>query len=116
MLKVLCESPSEKALFWAGVRLLQPDTGKEWKQRLGDSATVIPRPRETWLSPLKRRQTFFRLTEEEPRSPGSKWLVPRNVLTSARIAITPEHITGYSILKYEIPNLELSNFVIKTLA
>lgn len=113
MLKVLCESPSEIAPLWTQVKLLQPDTGQEWKQRLGDSSTVVPGPRQAWLSPLARRQTFFRLTEEQPKSPGSQWLVPRSVLATAKIAITPEPITGYSTFNYTISYLTLSSYVLK---
>jgi hypothetical protein len=110
MLKVLCESPAEVPLYtW--VRLWDPETGQDWQGHLGDSSTYFPGPRQDWLSPLNRRQKFFRLATD-PSGPGSQWLVPRDVVPRARIAITPEETTGYSIMTYDLEDVRLSDYVV----
>jgi hypothetical protein len=108
-LKFECESPSAIPVP-TRVRMWHPETGREWKQALGDSAPYAGGPRWTWLSALERRQTFFRLAVD-PKGLGQQWLVPQEALATAKIAVTPEIVTGYSVLKYDFRNMALGNYV-----
>jgi hypothetical protein len=110
MLGVHCESPD--ALPLTRVKLVDPTTGQDWDDGLGAVGTWMAHPRSTWLSPLNRRDTFFHLTTEDvSRREGSRWLVPRRAIGGARLALTPEHPTGCSIVTYEMPDIPLSSFV-----
>jgi hypothetical protein len=111
MLKVQCESPSAIPIP-TRVRLWDPQSGREWKQALGDSAPGVTGPRGTWLSALDRRQTFFHLAES-PRGMGSQWVVPTSALAASKIAITPEIVTGYSVLRYNFRDVVLSRYVVQ---
>ena len=106
LLKVLCESPRE--IPAASVVLRDMASGREWRERLNSSVTYSPGPRETWLSPLNRAQTFFRLAGGPATAPGSRWLVPRETLESARIAITPEIATGHALARFEFDGVVLA--------
>jgi len=113
MLKVFCESPYPISPA-TEVRLWQPGTGAEWKQHLGDSAPVVSGPRESLLSPLNRLQTFFQLTSEAGyRSPGGRWMVPREALLNAKLAIVPDTVTAWSTADIELPDLHLGDYVLK---
>ncbi|HEY3836888.1 MAG TPA: hypothetical protein VGL72_09970 [Bryobacteraceae bacterium] len=113
MLKVLCESPYP-ILPGTGIRLWQPETGAEWKQHLGDSAPYASGPRETFLSPLNRLQTFFHLVSDpRDKSPGSRWLVPRDALANAKLAITPNAITAWATADLELRNIRLRDYVLQ---
>lgn len=111
MLKVICESPS-RLPFRTGVTLVDTQTGTAWNQILGDSMPHLPYPTRTWLSPIQRRQTFFHLVEGRPQGEGSKWLAPRGVLPSARVAFVPEEMTGCFVVSYAFKDLRLSEFTI----
>jgi hypothetical protein len=110
LLKVECESPSEIPLP-TSIRVWQPETGRDWNERLGNGRPSVSLPRSTWLSPLDRRQAYFQIAEE-PKGSGSQWLVPRIALDSVKIAVTPEITTGYSVLKYDLRDLALNNYVV----
>lgn len=113
MLKVLCESPYPISPG-TGIRLWQPETGAEWKQHLGDSAPYASGPRESFLSPLNRSQTFFHLVSDTRyNSPGSRWLVPREALDNGKLAITPEAITAWATADLELRNISLRDYVLK---
>ena len=113
MLKVECESPSAMPLpTW--VRLWHPETGRDWTEKIGSSAPFAGGPRSTWLEALDRRQMFFRLADT-PRKLDSPFYVPRTALATARIAITPEIVTGYSVLKYDIKGVTLSKYFVQPL-
>ena len=113
MLKVLCESP-HPIYSGTGVRLWQPETGGEWKQHLGDSAPYASGPRESWLSPLHRLQTFFHLVSDTRyNSPGSRWLVPREALANGKLAITPDVITAWATADLELRSISLRDYVLK---
>ncbi len=102
MLKVLCASPYSISPE-TEVRLWQPKTGGEWKQHLGDSAPYSPGPRESFLSPLNRLQTFFHVVSNTPyNSPQNGWLVPREALENGKLAITPDVITGWATTHFEL--------------
>ncbi len=112
MLKVLCESLAPVSSL-TEVRLWSPGTGRTWRHHLGDSAPVVYGPREAWLSPLHRLQTYFHLAEAArmPQS-GSGWLVPPEVLTGARLAITPGSITGSAVMSIDIQHVALRDYVV----
>jgi len=103
--KLLCESPGE--LRAANIRLSHAPSGREWKERLNSSITYSPGPHETWFSPLKRSQTFFRLTDKVTTHPGARYLVPTEYLPSAQLHITPEIVTGAAISHFEFRNADL---------
>ena len=67
-----------------------------------------PGPQTTWLSPLNRRQTSFNLTNDARQVPGNRWQVPAPFLSSARIEITPEEITGYSVVHFDFADALLA--------
>jgi hypothetical protein len=108
LLKVKCESP-DPIPTPTRVRMWDPQTGRDWNASLGDSAPYAGGPRWTWLTALDRRQTFFHLAGD-PKGPGSQWVVPRSVVPAAKIAITPEIVTGYSVLKYRLTGIKLSRY------
>jgi hypothetical protein len=113
MLKVLCESPYPISPG-TGVRLWQPETGRDWNQHLGDSAPYASGPRESFLSPLNRLQTFFHLVSDtRDNSPGNQWLVPREALARGKLAITPDAIVGWATAELELQNISLQAFVLK---
>jgi hypothetical protein len=106
VLTVVCESPSEIQPLVA-VTLVDPQTGREWRQRLGDSYTPHMVPAIHWLSPLNRRQTYLQIVEKESQLPGDRWLVPRSVLRRARIHIVPAVEEGCANVSYsfDVPNI-----------
>jgi len=113
MLKVLCESPYPISPG-TQVRLWQPETGADWKQRLGDSAPQRSGPRESWLSPLNRLETFFHLVSgTSNNSPGSRWLVPQEGLATGKLAITPDITTAWATADLELQNITLRDYVLK---
>ena len=103
LLKVLCESPRE--LPAASVVLRHAASGREWSERLNSSMTFSPGPHDTWLSPLQRGQTFFRVTNT---TPGSQWEMPRDYVAGARVAITPEVVTGHGLTNFEFNGVTLT--------
>lgn len=113
MLKVWCKSPNPISPG-TGVRLWQPETGGEWKQHLGDSAPNVSGPRETWLSPVNRLQTFFHVVADtREKLPGNRWLVPQGALANGKLAITPDAVTGWATADLEFRNVRLSDYVLK---
>jgi hypothetical protein len=110
MLKVECEAPGSLPSP-TRVRLWDPASGEDWKAALGDSATMVPGPRYTWLSPLDRRQTFFQLAGS-PRGAGSRWLVPLPAIGGAKIAMTPELASGRTVVHYDLPDVDMRKFLI----
>jgi hypothetical protein len=108
---VLCESPNAIA-FGTGVRLWQPETGREWRQLLGDAAPLTSGPREALLSPLNRLQTFFHLVSDaRDNSPGNRWLIPQEALANAKVAITPDAIVGWATAELDLRNIRLKDYV-----
>jgi hypothetical protein len=110
LIRVDCESPAqipEPTL----VRLIDPNTRREWAGSLGDSVTPMPYPRLTWLSPINRRSTFFHLTTEDVSAhEGSRWLVPEEVVARAELEITPQLTIGCRLVNYEFSGVLLSRF------
>jgi hypothetical protein len=109
-LNVECESPGEIP-YPTYVTLLHPETGRNWRQGLGNASMAVGYPRNTWLSPLNRRNTFFQLTSEEDWVKGS-YLVPRETLSGAVLQVVPEPVTGRAIIEYEWSGVTLSKFVV----
>jgi hypothetical protein len=105
MLKVVCESPGKLPV--APVTLIDPETGREWRQGLGDSANFRMIPAMDWLSPLQRRQTFLQVVDNDTKLAGDRWLVPRHVLARSTIRIEPAVKAGCANVAYsfELPDI-----------
>lgn len=108
MLKVFCESPRE--LPAASITLRHEPSGRKWQLRLNSAVTYSPGPHETWLSPLHRGQCFFRLTNSVESMPGSQWLVPMSYLSSVRVEITPEIVTGHALAGFDFGEVTLASW------
>ena len=105
LLRVVCESVDEISSFMR-VRLIDPATQRDWIAFLGDSSTPLSHPRTTWLSPINRRATFFHLRD----SVEARDQVPSAVIPNAIVEIAPEHATGCTVVRYELPDVVLSKF------
>ena len=113
LIKVLCES-LEPISPRTGIRLSQPDVRKEWNQHLGDSAPFASGPRETFLSPLYRLQTFFQIaSKRSDTSAGDWWIVPETALSNSNLAITPEATVAWALVNLEEPQVRLRDYVIQ---
>jgi hypothetical protein len=106
-LKVVCESPAD-IVGNPLVHLVSRRDGREWKNRIGDNGTIAPGPRQPWLSPVQRRQTFFRIAEME--SQVGPWVVPRSALASAEIGVTPYAEFGYAVVDFDLRDVDLGKF------
>ena len=111
MLKVFCESPRE--LPAASIRLRHDPSGREWKLRLNSAVTYTPGPHDTWLSPLHRAQSFFRLTRSMESRPGSQWLVPISYVPSLRVEISPERVTGHGLALFDFGEVALASWLVQ---
>ncbi|HEY6370301.1 MAG TPA: hypothetical protein VIX37_06960, partial [Candidatus Sulfotelmatobacter sp.] len=67
---------------------------------------------ETWLSPLHRGQSFSRLTRSATSVPGSQWLVPMSYLSSARVEITPEIVSGRALAGFDFGEVKLASWLV----
>jgi len=110
MLKVYCESP--RGLPAASITLRHEPSSREWRIRLNSSVTYSPGPHATWLSPLHRGQSFFHLTNSVESMAGSQWLVPISYLSSARIEITPEIVTGHTLAGFDFGEVTLASWLV----
>jgi hypothetical protein len=111
-LRIGCESPNRMPVV--RLRLLDPATNREWKQTLGDSSMLLDYPASTWLSPVERRVTYIPLIDNEHMTESLlSWQVPRDVVPSLKIAITPEIPAGEGIVHYRLPNIDLRQYRIK---
>jgi hypothetical protein len=110
LFRVACESPRDLAL----TRTILTDTSsnRHWDGRLGDAVSNVTYPRNTWLSPMNRGESFFHLTFQDANQPGSEWQVPAEVLDHCRIEIEPQPLTGKTVVAYELPNIVLSRFAV----
>jgi hypothetical protein len=118
LLKVLCESAGGDGIY-ARVELASPggeaNLAYGTRRPFGNFSPDIAGPRLTWLSPVDRWQTSFQITDNPSNAPGSQWLIPRSALPNLEIVITPELITGYQIVDYRFPDLDLKDYVVKPL-
>lgn len=107
-IKVLCESPAGIPPV-VRVSAWTPQDGRRYYSRLGDYGNPTSGPQMAWLSPLDRSKTFFNLSDPQYRThPGPE--VPMEYLDHARIAVTPEYVTGYSVADFDFANVSLSQF------
>ncbi len=111
ILKVLCESP--RVLPVASITLRHEPSGREWREGLNSAVTYSPGPHETWLSPMHRGQSFFRLTNSVTSVPGSQWLVPMSYLSSARVEITPEIASGHALAGFDFSEVTLASWLVR---
>jgi hypothetical protein len=111
-IKVLCESPSD---IPAAVRvtLWTPEDGRRFTSRLGAFGNPTTGPQTAWLSPLDRGKTFFNLSDPKYRRYPVTVEVPMEHLANARIAVTPEFVTGYSVVNFDFPDIPLSKYWIE---
>ncbi len=110
-LKVLCESL--RALPAVSITLRHEPSGRVWRLGLNSATSYSPGPHATWLSPLHRGQSFFRLTDSVPSTPGFQWLVPASYVSSARVEITPEIVTGHALARFDFADVALSPWLIQ---
>jgi len=111
LLKVLCESPGE--LPRASIVLRHQPSGRFWPQTLNSAFTYTSGPNSTWLSPLRRAQTFFRLSDVPQTTPGAQWLVPPDLISESRIEITPEFPAGLALSHFEFNAVDLSPWLVR---
>ena len=111
-LNVLCESPGYiptvvRVVAWT------PEEGfiDASPRRLSPYNNYSSGPGVSELSPLDRARTSFGLSDPKYRRRlNSAGGVPLEHLSQARIAITPEFITGYSVARFDIPDVPLSKY------
>jgi hypothetical protein len=111
-LKVLCESPNATPMP-TELRLWQPETGRDWTQRLGaNSMANVSTPRDAWLSPLDRSDTLWPFAPEgRTILSGDRWQMPRDALVNAKLAITPNETTAWAVVDFDFPDVTLSDYV-----
>jgi hypothetical protein len=112
-LKVLCESPGPLPAR-GDLRLLDPVTGRDWREHLlRGSVYNLSGPRDSWLSPLNRIDTYFHLTSQRvPQPPlAIRYLIPYESLETDQLAITPYEVTGWAVVDFDFPNIRLSDYV-----
>ena len=110
--KVLCESPSNIPTV-VRVTLWTPEDGRRFRSRLGAYGNPVTGPQTAWLSPLDRGKTFFNLSDPKYRQYPVPLEVPMEHLANARIAVTPEFVTGYSVVNFDLPDVPLSKYWIE---
>jgi hypothetical protein len=113
--KVLCESPSP--LPRGTVVLRHPASGREWRAELGSfyggfGMSYVPGAQRAWFSPLHRTQAFFRLNTHPHPAPGSDWMVPVEMLSSARVEITPRVHAGRTLVHFDFAGVDLATWLI----
>ena len=110
--KVLCESPSEIPAV-VGVTVWTPEDGRRYPSRLGNYGNPTFGPNTAWLSPLDRGKTFFNLSDPKYRRYPITMEVPMEHLANARVGVTPEVVTGYSVVNFDLPDIPLSKYWIE---
>jgi hypothetical protein len=108
-IKVLCESPSGippvvRVMAWTR------EDGRGYPSRLGSYGNPTTGPQTAWLSPLDRGKTFFNLSDPKYRLYAMTLEVPMEHLANARIAVTPEFVTGYSVVNFDLPDIPLGKY------
>ncbi|HEY3440607.1 MAG TPA: hypothetical protein VGK29_07645 [Paludibaculum sp.] len=110
-LKVVCESPTD--IPSGGAVTLMAANRNSWGERLGSAMTFVGYPRNTWLSPMNRRDAFFHLTAEDVSGrAGSRWLVPVSAVSGGHILVTPER-TACDMITYELKGIRLSDYLVR---
>ena len=110
-LEVLCESPNAIPMP-TGLRLWQPETGRDWTQRLGANSMANGSiPLAAWLSPLDRSDTLWPLVPGgRTILSGDRWQMPRDALVNAKLAITPNETTAWAVVDFDFPDVTLSDY------
>jgi hypothetical protein len=113
MLRLTCESPDP--LPTERHTVADTATGRTWDNgSLGSSITNVLTPLSTWLSPLNRGESYFRVVPGEAGQPGERWLMPESTLHHFRIGFQTMTVIGKAVVDYELPGMELSRFVAQT--
>jgi hypothetical protein len=108
-LHVECESPHRLPLV--DVTVTHPGKSQEWHDGVTGQDAFVNYLRGSWLSPIERRDTYYSaMNEERVSTPGGKWSIPVDDLSSVQIAITPGIPEGSRIVRYEIHNIRLREF------
>ena len=110
MLRAACESPGK--LPQARGVLTDPTTGRQWDELLGGSVTRVSYPRNTWLSPVNRREVFFHLTSRDTSQPEMRWQVPASILGHYLLEIEPQPLVRRTVVEYSLSGIELSRYAI----
>ena len=110
--KVLCESPSGLPSV-VRVTVWTREDGPTFPGWLGNYGNAAPGPQMAWLSPLDRGKTFFNLSDPQDRYYAIPTEVPEEHIANARIAVTPEVVTGYSVVRFDLPDVPLSKYWIE---
>lgn len=111
VVKVLCESPSHLPQS-TRVTVSAPGVLRTWAQHLGNSANLTDGPHWAWLSPLDRAKSFVPISDPRTRLYNYSLDVPLEHIDKARIGITPEIPTGYSIVDFDLRDVALNDFSI----
>jgi hypothetical protein len=104
-LKVWCESPGEMPA--STVVLHHQASGQEWRRGLNAPIGYSRTPHESWLSPVRRSQAYFRLAGSLDGGPEWERAVPRQFVPALRITIEPEIPTGHALVPFEFKIAEL---------
>jgi hypothetical protein len=112
VVKVLCESPSHLPQS-TRVTVYAPGVLRTWAQRLGNSASLTEGPQWGWLSPLDRAKSFVPISDPRTRQYQYSLDVPLEYIDKARIGITAEIPTGYTIVDFDFRDVALNDFYIK---
>jgi hypothetical protein len=110
-LSATCESPDEipnptyVTLEAPGMELL-------WRRGLSTFGRAASYPRNTWLSPLNRRNAFIPVVPKEDWAKGTG-AVPQEDLAGAVLEIVPEPVVGLAILEFHWKGVVLSKFVVQ---
>ncbi len=110
--KVLCESSSDIPSV-VRVTMWTQEDGRRFPSRLGNYGNPATSPQTAWLSPLDRGKTFFNLSDPKYRLHASFMEVPMEHLGNARIGVTPEFVTGYSVVNFDLRDIPLSKYWIE---
>jgi hypothetical protein len=114
MVKILCESPSQLPRE-TRLTISIPGTLPDWYQRLGESETFSfneGHPRWAWLSPLDRGKTFVHTSDPRTRQFSYQLEIPLEHIDRARIGITPEMTTGYTVVDFDFRDVSLSDYYV----
>ena len=113
---VVCESPSDippavRVIAWTR------EDGQRYHSGLVTYGNLPTGLRTAWLSPLNRCETSFELSDPKYRLSDPEYgrypfpvKVPMEYLANARIAVTPEFVTGYAVVNFDFPDVVLSKY------
>src|ERR1017187_9151805 len=115
--EVRCESPSDIPSVVLGTMWTRED-GQRYHSALVNHN--FPTGLQTaWLSPLDRCEALFELSDPKYRLSDQVYRqypflkVPMEYLANARIAVTPEFVTGYAVVDFDFPDVLLSKYLIE---